>query len=617
MKLFRREAPPELYKGDPLWTVVMSQLKTRALCLSPYFRENGLEVNTAEGYAQFETFISQLEDSYDLTRQLFLKRSALKTTNLTQIAEDVGENYTRRFGSLTPSSVLLLVDAKLPTVQAHPQVVMRIVDCFVRAAERLGRDNAGFVAIRPSTAPRSGKGEILIQLAEVSLEIDTQRCELALERFRTAKYAQCIHDLGLDLCAGLHLASQIGGVASLVIGANGKPTIELRIPFDIAAGSAPRVAGPQAVYVSSGNPLFIKRMEQLASFHWIRLATLPNGETLPEGTPVIFDASETGHWQPVPRALEGLPRSTVFVVASGDSDAAQTLAKAGFSRFTTFPIVSTKLLRLLGNQTSIEIPAAAHPAHAGTPKRVLIVDDTETARIVIREHLESRGHTVTEAFDGTEFVDLVQRGEAYDLVFCDVTMCHLDGVAALRVIRELESASGTHLPVVLMTAYGSVDESGMSDGGLADEVLAKPLGPADIDRMLTQFLTPAKSASRSGSETEVIALDDLKGRCGGKIKTVIRVLDSFLNTSSTLRPRLQQLDAAADAAAVGKVLHTVKGLLREVGARKGAEALEQYELKLREKRALDRADLDAVDRWIDETARDAERMKRQLETEAG
>ncbi len=114
------------------------------------------------------------------------------------------------------------------------------------------------------------------------------------------------------------------------------------------------------------------------------------------------------------------------------------------------------------------------------------------------------------------------------------------------------------------------------------------------------------------SSTKVLELDDLKSRCSGKTRTMIRVLDSFIGTTATLQHQLESGEVSGDIASMGKTLHTIKGLLREIAAMDAAKMLEAMEAKLNEERALSPEDLNSVQSCIASASQAAEEAKEQL-----
>ena len=83
---------------------------------------------------------------------------------------------------------------------------------------------------------------------------------------------------------------------------------------------------------------------------------------------------------------------------------------------------------------------------------ILVVDDDDAPRGMLRMMLQAWGYSVDEAADGDLAVEAV-RAKPYDVVLTDVRMGRMDGIHALRGILDYNPA----LPVVLMTAYSSVE----------------------------------------------------------------------------------------------------------------------------------------------------------------
>jgi len=85
---------------------------------------------------------------------------------------------------------------------------------------------------------------------------------------------------------------------------------------------------------------------------------------------------------------------------------------------------------------------------------VLVVDDEEKIRKILKIMLELKGHKVDEAQDGLEALDKIKEN-FYDLVVTDIKMPKLDGLGLLKEINKLELS----LPVVFITAYASIDSA--------------------------------------------------------------------------------------------------------------------------------------------------------------
>ena len=122
---------------------------------------------------------------------------------------------------------------------------------------------------------------------------------------------------------------------------------------------------------------------------------------------------------------------------------------------------------------------------------VLVVDDDNAHRGMLRTMLRSWGFTVDEATDGDEAIELV-REKPFDAVLTDVRMARVDGIHALKAILEYNPA----LPVILMTAYSSVETAVDALRIGAYDYLVKPL---DFD-LLRETLSQSIERSRHSVE---------------------------------------------------------------------------------------------------------------------
>jgi DNA-binding response OmpR family regulator len=109
--------------------------------------------------------------------------------------------------------------------------------------------------------------------------------------------------------------------------------------------------------------------------------------------------------------------------------------------------------------------------------RLLIADDEENNRMLLRDTLEAQGHTVLEAKDGAEALRLMEEN-APDAVLLDVMMPELDGYAVCRRIKG--RAAWSHVPVLLITALSDRKErlTGIQAG--ANDFITKPIDVTDV-----------------------------------------------------------------------------------------------------------------------------------------
>ncbi|MDG4476488.1 sigma-54-dependent transcriptional regulator [Thiovibrio frasassiensis] len=109
------------------------------------------------------------------------------------------------------------------------------------------------------------------------------------------------------------------------------------------------------------------------------------------------------------------------------------------------------------------------------PVSILVVDDDKTHRIMLKTMLKQWGWQTEEADDGTTAIEAVH-STPFDAILMDVRMTKLDGIEALRRIHAYNPA----IPVIIMTAYSSVDAAVEAIKIGAHDYLTKPL---DFDRL--------------------------------------------------------------------------------------------------------------------------------------
>jgi two-component system response regulator AtoC len=120
-------------------------------------------------------------------------------------------------------------------------------------------------------------------------------------------------------------------------------------------------------------------------------------------------------------------------------------------------------------------------------KRALVADDAEAVRAQLARWLERRGFAVVTADGGRQALALLDSGAAPDIVFLDVWMPELDGLATLSSIRETDA----DVPVVLFSVDGSAGTIVESMRRGASDFLGKPLAEAELDAVLARQFAPA------------------------------------------------------------------------------------------------------------------------------
>ena len=123
---------------------------------------------------------------------------------------------------------------------------------------------------------------------------------------------------------------------------------------------------------------------------------------------------------------------------------------------------------------------------------VLLVDDNEDVRALIRFWLEERGYCVVQAANGEAAVETALR-ERPDIILMDICMPHLDGFAAARRIRAREELRS--IPILAISAHDIQELQGAAIDAGCDEILAKPVDSDKLEHALSRLLPGSNGAS--------------------------------------------------------------------------------------------------------------------------
>ena len=157
---------------------------------------------------------------------------------------------------------------------------------------------------------------------------------------------------------------------------------------------------------------------------------------------------------------------------------------------------------------------------------VLLVEDKDSLRAMLRHALEAQGHAVLEATDEAEAIEQIRQSRPA-VVLTDLKLPTGDGFGVLRAAKELDP----ELPVVVMTAYGSIQDAvaAMREGAM--DFLAKPIEPDHLLLMVERAIAQRRMAAEY-----FLLKEELAERRGAP---------KIIGEDRTLRQVSQQLHRAA------------------------------------------------------------------------
>jgi DNA-binding response OmpR family regulator len=243
----------------------------------------------------------------------------------------------------------------------------------------------------------------------------------------------------------------------------------------------------------------------------------------------------------------------------------------------------------------------------GPSKRILIVDDEPNVRLVFRTALESTGYTVAEVEDGAAALEWLS-GSAADVVLLDLQMPRVGGMEVLGRLRE----SGNDVPVVIVTAHGSIPDAVQAIKLGAIDFLTKPLNPESLRQVVAGVLHRHTAAAE-----ELEPEPELEAEPGGPARwrpaaTVVTIAPAAVDLTAIKRAlnrrefdrALEGLEEALALAPESAEAHTLMGVLRESLGQQHA-AYHAYKLALEADRRYGPA-LENMKRYCDRAGLDFE-----------
>lgn len=134
--------------------------------------------------------------------------------------------------------------------------------------------------------------------------------------------------------------------------------------------------------------------------------------------------------------------------------------------------------------------------------KILMVDDEEKIRFVVKEYAQFSGHEVAEAADGSQAVELCKRQD-FDLIVMDIMMPKVDGFSAVKEIRKFSQT-----PVIMLSARGEEYDKLFGFELGIDDYVVKPFSPKELMARVNAVL--ARSSAKQEEQPEILKFDGLE-----------------------------------------------------------------------------------------------------------
>ena len=211
-------------------------------------------------------------------------------------------------------------------------------------------------------------------------------------------------------------------------------------------------------------------------------------------------------------------------------------------------------------------PAPSIERAAAEGSLVLVVDDHDINRLVLKQQVATLGYAVETAKDGFEGLEKWQSGR-YGIVLADCHMPSMDGYEMVRRIRDLEMRKGLRrTPVIACTANALADEAEKCFAAGMDDYLAKPIGLREVARKLGQWRPlpgPGSAKPEPGSAVDMSILAALSRESGTPVQE-LGAMFRKLNDEDVVK--LIASVADRDGVATRETAHRIRGAAHLMGA---------------------------------------------------
>jgi two-component system cell cycle response regulator/two-component system cell cycle response regulator DivK len=133
-----------------------------------------------------------------------------------------------------------------------------------------------------------------------------------------------------------------------------------------------------------------------------------------------------------------------------------------------------------------------------TAPKILLVEDFDDTRLMMKLWLQRKGYQVIEADTGEEAITVAQR-EQPDLIIMDMMMPGMNGLDATQVIRQHQELR--RIPIVAVSAYGVNEYRRLALEAGCDEYVSTPFDPTELAAVIASLLAAQVSSSSDAQPT--------------------------------------------------------------------------------------------------------------------
>ena len=488
------------------------------------------------------------------------------------------------------------------------QVMVNLVGNAIKFTEH------GEVAVNVGVESQDGHTTLLhFQVSDTGIGIPPEKQKAIFEAFTQADSSMTrkFGGTGLGLGISTRLVQMMGGriwvESSLGVGSTFHFTVRvneaLPLPADLEPAKALNLRD-LGVLVVDDNMTNRKILDAMLKHWMMRPEVAANGA---EALAALERAAHDGRPFPLVLLDAQMPEMDGFALAekikqnprlagttimmltsAGQRGDAARCRELGIAVYLIKPIRQSELLEAL--QASLGKPSARQGSAVITrytlrenrkKLEILLADDNAVNRQLVVRLLEKRGHKLTTASNGVEAVELLKWSQ-FDVVLMDVQMPVMDGFEATAIIRKEEESTGTHLPIIAMTAHAMEGDRQRCFVAGMDGYIAKPIKVEQLIEVmenLPQGLPETKVADAGGPVARApMDITAALNRVGGDVSLLTEIADLFLGELPELMTTLHEAVMAGDSKAIERGAHKLKGSVGNFDAQHSFDAALKLEI---------------------------------------
>ena len=303
---------------------------------------------------------------------------------------------------------------------------------------------------------------------------------------------------------------------------------------------------------------------------------------------IIVDAQMTGmdgfaFCEQVKKIPDLLQPTIIMLTAAGHREEMERCKELGISAYLWKPVGQTELFQAI--QTTLgmaqtdtgETSLVTKHTLAAVKRRlnILLAEDNMVNQRLATRMLEQKGHSVVVASNGKEALEALER-QKFDLVLMDVEMPEMSGFEVTAAIRERERTTGSHTPIVAVTAHAMKgDMERCLEAGM-DGYLSKPLRSAELSQVIERFSGSVNGnydyVESQADSGPVLDMSALMNQVGGDVEFCRQLAELFLKESQVQLSDLEEFMNNRDPDGVARSAHGLKGSLRSLHAATASQA---------------------------------------------